>query len=142
MSSFDELFPAELVNAKKEKVTRDTLHGKKVGVYFSAHWCPPCRGFTPTLVEFYEELKSQGKDFEIVFVSSDRSEQDMFGYMTEANMPWLAVPYGDEHVAKLKQKYGISGIPTLVILNQDGEIITKDGRGQVATKGPRAFESW
>jgi len=22
--------------------------------YFSAHWCPPCRGFTPILKTFYE----------------------------------------------------------------------------------------
>ena len=25
--------------------------------YFSAHWCPPCRGFTPILKSFYEVRK-------------------------------------------------------------------------------------
>ena len=35
------------------------LSGKKVVlIYFSAHWCPPCRGFTPVLKDFYEVMKN------------------------------------------------------------------------------------
>ena len=33
----------------------DALAGKQiVCFYFSAHWCPPCRHFTPILKDFYE----------------------------------------------------------------------------------------
>ena len=53
----------------------EKLNGKKYKLlYFSAHWCPPCRGFTPELAKTYAKLKADGKDFELVFVSSDRSE--------------------------------------------------------------------
>ena len=40
------------------KVNADeALKDKKfVGFYFSAHWCPPCRGFTPVLKDFYEVI--------------------------------------------------------------------------------------
>ena len=35
--------------------TAEALKGKQaVALYFSAHWCPPCRGFTPQLVETYK----------------------------------------------------------------------------------------
>ena len=39
----EKRFGKELVNAKGEKVATATLKGKTVGIYFSAHWCPPCR---------------------------------------------------------------------------------------------------
>ena len=55
-----------------------------IGIYFSAHWCPPCRGFTPVLGEFYNEVNSQGKQLEIVFVTSDKDDasfKDYYGSM-------------------------------------------------------------
>jgi len=63
-----------------------------VGLYFSAHWCPPCRGFTPDLADFYNQTKQKvGDKLEIVFISSDRTEGDWKGYFSE--MPWLALPF-------------------------------------------------
>jgi len=71
------------------------LAGKDVIlVYFSAHWCPPCRAFTPVLKDFYEEVESEG--VEIIFVSSDRSPADMVSYMKESHGDWLAVEHGSE----------------------------------------------
>merc|ERR1719189_1069843 len=49
--------------------TKDLCENEVIGIYFSAHWCPPCRGFTPVLAETYETLAKAGKKFEIVFVS-------------------------------------------------------------------------
>ncbi|KAJ1524214.1 hypothetical protein ONE63_010734 [Megalurothrips usitatus] len=43
-----------------------------IGVYFSAHWCPPCKAFTPQLVATYNAVRERGHNFEVVFVSSDR----------------------------------------------------------------------
>jgi len=34
-------------------------------------------------------------------------------------MPWAAIPYSDEQrIQNLKQKFGINGIPTLVVLDK------------------------
>ena len=61
------------------------------GIYFSAHWCPPCRNFTPKLATFYENCKKMENILEIIFVSSDRDEEGFEEYFGE--MPWLALPY-------------------------------------------------
>ena len=46
--------------------TKDALEGNSViALYFSAHWCPPCRGFTPVLGKKYTALKEAKKEFEV-----------------------------------------------------------------------------
>ena len=137
-----ELFGDELRDSQKKKVSVDALADKTIGLYFSAHWCPPCRAFTPSLVEFHNEMTQQGKPFEIVFVSSDRSKSDMYGYMKEMDMPWLALPFGDDHKQKLSQKYNVRGIPKLVIIDSNGELVTENGRGDVSQSGAKAFGRW
>ncbi|CAC5421672.1 NXN [Mytilus coruscus] len=109
-----------------------TGEGKVVGLYFSAHWCPPCRGFTPVLAKKYEEWKKAGaNNFEIVFISSDRDEASFNDYYKE--MPWLAMDFDKRDLkATCSSKFGVSGIPTLIILNGNtGEIIDKNGRSAV-----------
>ena len=136
-----EMFGERLRTAHNKPVSVDTLSDKVIGVYFSAHWCPPCRTFTPELVKFYDKLKKDEKPFEIVFVSSDRSKDAMYEYMEEMDMKWLALPYGDEHRALLSSKFGVSGIPMFVVLNSKGELITKNGRSEVMG-GTKAFKNW
>jgi len=136
------LFGDRLRTATNKPVLTETINAEVIGIYFSAHWCPPCRAFTPQLVKFYDALKKEGKPFEIVFVSSDRSEDAMYGYMKEMGMNWLALPYGDEHKDALASKFNVSGIPKLVILNAKGELITENGRSYVSGENTEIFDKW
>ena len=109
--------------------------------YFSAHWCPPCRQFTPLLKDFYDEVHESG--VEIVFVSSDRSPEDMLSYMKESHGDWCGVEHNSALANDLKQKYGVQGIPMLVVVKKDGTLVTKDGRSNVMGKQPKqAVQGW
>lgn len=103
-----------------------------VGIYFSAHWCPPCRGFTPKLVETYKKLKADGKKFEIIFVSSDKDQSAFDEYYGE--QPWLAVPFADRKLkAKLSKKFKVNGIPSFQLINPaTGKISNDEGRTAVS----------
>ncbi|MEM1222432.1 MAG: thioredoxin-like domain-containing protein, partial [Verrucomicrobiota bacterium] len=69
-------FNNHLVDARGKPIKDPGLAEKDyVLVYYSASWCPPCRKFTPGLVNFYKK-KKQGNNFELIFVSSDRSAKD------------------------------------------------------------------
>ena len=125
------------------KVSSDSLEGKKiVAFYFSAHWCPPCRAFTPMLKDAYDEYLEESGDIEIVFVSSDRTAEDMKDYMKNAHGNWLAVPHDSDLGPALKSKFGIQGIPALIVCKSDGSVITKDGRADIQKAGPEGMKQW
>jgi len=113
---------------------------KVIGLYFSAHWCPPCRRFTPELIKSYKEhLKAKG--LEIIFVSSDRDQKAFQEYFSE--MPWLAIPMGDKRKDKLSKKFGVQGIPSFVLVDaKTGETITTEARGNVGADPAGAEFPW
>ncbi|XP_036926259.1 nucleoredoxin isoform X2 [Sturnira hondurensis] len=103
---FQEVIAGPLLRNNGQSLESSSLEGSHVGVYFSAHWCPPCRSLTRVLVESYRKIKEAGQKFEIIFVSADRSEDSFKQYFSE--MPWLAVPYTDEaRRSRLNRLYGI-----------------------------------
>ncbi|KAL3826944.1 hypothetical protein ACHAXA_006024 [Cyclostephanos tholiformis] len=114
--------------------TSSAFGGKKlVALYFSASWCPPCKRFTPILIDFYEACKDE---LEIVFISSDRDDRSFGDYF--AKMPWLAmIPayMNSEQNArqrKMADAFKIQGIPTLVVLDaKTGHFVVANGRDAV-----------
>ena len=133
---FEKLFGPNLLTKEGVKPTSEVLGGKRfVGIYFSAHWCPPCRRFTPTLSEVYSMIHEENEsDLEIIFVSSDRDQgsfQEYYDSMTFCALPFEA----REEKDALSKLYSVSGIPTLIILDENGNTVDKDGRNTVTSSG-------
>merc|ERR1712170_131132 len=133
MTNVQETFKnTNLIKQDGSEVSGAVLKDKKVLVYFSAHWCPPCRGFTPVLKEKWEnQLKSA--DVQIVFVSSDRDDASATSYFNNDHGDYFMAPHGCEAGMTLKSDLGVRGIPTLAFFNADGSLNTKDGRSIVAS---------
>jgi len=56
----------------------------------------------------YDKLKADGKNFEILFISSDRSESSFTEYYD--SMPgWFALPYKDKRCIQLTRLFCIHG---------------------------------
>jgi len=130
MAALKAILGDTLLTESGVQPTEKVLAGKSaIGLYFSAHWCPPCRGFTPKLAEMYRDT-FKGKGFEIIFVSSDKDQKSFDSYFEE--MPWVALPFDQRDLkATLSKKYKVQGIPSFVILNTDGTLITTNGRDAV-----------
>ncbi|KAL0212314.1 hypothetical protein RCL1_005940 [Eukaryota sp. TZLM3-RCL] len=142
MSALHELFANEdLVNNQGQPVPLSTLDNvERIGLYFSASWCPPCRMFTPALIDAYNEMKKKGKSFEVVLVSADRNEADAAEYLKK--MPWLSVRFRGPAQRSISDRFTIQGIPTLVIIDKEGMEISDSGRDDIQLKGANAYDQW
>lgn len=107
-----------------------SLKGKVVLIDFWASWCKPCIASIPTMKKIYDEYKEKG--FEILGLSND-SKKDAWLKSIEANtIPWINVvdrfpqppaPFGPAEIATL---YGISYLPTTILVDREGIIIAKN----------------
>lgn len=137
---FSEILGDSFIKPNGDVVKLDTFAQKTLAIYFSAHWCPPCKGFTPELIKTYNKVKEAGKDFEVIFASSDRDQESFDSYFGE--MPWLAIPFGDARKQLLSSHFEVEGIPTLVILTADGKVINANGRSAVGGDSEGAEFPW
>ncbi|KAL6983700.1 protein-disulfide reductase [Sarracenia purpurea var. burkii] len=125
-----------VIGKSGSKVPVSELVGKTVLLYFSAQWCPPCRAFLPKLISIYHEIKANDNGFEVVFVSSDRDQSSFDEFF--ADMPWLAVPLGDERKAFLQRRFKIRGIPAVVAIGPSGKTLTTQARQLLQAHGADA----
>merc|ERR1712185_371296 len=78
---------------------------------------------------------------EVVFVSSDKDQEQFEDYFKD--MPWLALDFEDrKRKAQLSNMFGVRGIPALVIIDTDGSVITKEGRGALSSDPQGAKFPW
>ncbi|MDF1657219.1 MAG: thioredoxin-like domain-containing protein [Verrucomicrobiales bacterium] len=133
--------PEKLENSKGKKIDSSGLAGKYIGLYFSASWCAPCRAFTPLLKQFRDDHLDEG--FEVVLVNFDRSNTDKRRYIRDSGMEWPSVPGARRKASKtLMETYQVSGYPTLIILDPNGNIVTNEGVEAIISEPETVFGQW
>jgi nucleoredoxin len=102
-------------------------------VYFSAHWCGPCRRFTPQLRETYAKMRAQptiADRFELIFISSDHGSREQRTYAQEAAMPWPMVGFNHVGSVGILERLKGNGIPCLVVVNRHGHLLFHSYKGE------------
>ena len=115
------------------------LKDKIVLLYFTASWCPPCRKFTPILVEFAKKHKDK---LIVVVISRDKTKTAAVKYMKKNNAKMFYLIMPGRHSNKLMAKFGVSGIPTVVAISKDGTLLSKNARGAITSSNnlPKTWE--
>ena len=94
-------------------------------VDFWASWCGPCRRLMPALKELYESYHPSGK-LEILGVSCDKDEAAWLQAVEEDMLPWQHIRDQRTEPYNPCDKYGISAIPTTILINKEGVIVGRN----------------
>lgn len=126
-----------LLGSKLELVARD-LEGRKVDIEdysgkfvivdFFATWCKSCIEELPRLQGHYEKYRSKG--LEVIGVSLDDTLPPLESFLEKSELPWPIVhDANDDPLKTLRLKYGIAQLPTVLLLNKEGTVVSLEARG-------------
>ena len=124
-------------------VSPDFLLGKVICLLFGAAWSPPFTDFLALFKSFHEDLQADGAPMEVIYISFDRTSEEMMALISdEFPESWVAVPHGSSMINYLKLKYSIVVIPKLVVVRDNGDLITDKGVKEVRKRTKRCFTNW
>ena len=112
--------PLEFTSLSGEQVNLANLKGKVVLIDFWASWCGPCRRAMPDLVETYKQYHDKG--FEIIGINLDKDKSQLEKYMQEMGITWQQYFDGLVWNNKIARRFGIRGIPHIVLVDKNGVV--------------------
>ena len=101
---------------------------KYFAFYRGAGWCGPCRQFSPSLVKFYKDAKPKYPNFEVVFISGDKTPAEMRSYSKEMGFSWVTVPTQRQPETQIVNRLFTNLIPQLVVTDRQGNVVVDSAK--------------
>ena len=129
-------------NGRKTALSELAKDNEVIGIYFSAHWCGPCKRFTPQLMERYTNWKKIGRPLSIVFISLDKNQEAFDEYYRSMHSEWFTIPFKESERRQCinDDQNTAKATPFLMFVDsKTGEVLAKNGR-TIVEQDPNAVD--
>ena len=138
-------FGKHILNYKGEEMDLDIntfLKYAVIGILFTGSWVPPAKDFLVQLETLYKEVNKDEKVFEIIQISSEKTEKS-YNENRNENRPWLYLPFNDSYMKTLVEQFKVEYLPCFIIVNRDMFVLSENGRKDMnENEGIKAYEKW
>ena len=114
------------------KINWESYRGKVVLVDFFASFCDPCRAEVPNVLENYRAYHDKG--FEVIGVNLDTNPKMCQSYIDQTGFKFPTIFADAPNAAgwdlPLARKYGITSIPRVILVDQNGNVVSTMARGE------------
>ncbi len=108
------------------------MPGKYNFIDFWASWCGPCRAAIPSVKKLYQKMDDK---LNIISISVDKRKNDWEKALETEKMPWSQFLVPATSMSALTDAYYVKYIPSLVVIDPDGNI-------QLFTGDPKKAHSY
>jgi thiol-disulfide isomerase/thioredoxin len=135
-----------------QQLTWDGLRGKVVVLDFWGTWCRPCVADMPMLMEIYDQFREKPVQWLSIHTSDLKAFEELDGQLAKLQdsawnkreLPFTTVidqPLADRgYSGKTSQSYGVAEWPTLIIVDQQGNVVGPVQKNKLAATISRLLE--
>ena len=140
----------------------DVFKTPVICLFFSSIMCNPSHHFVKDLIELYNECNQGVKNLEIIQIplekernlleKDDKDKTEKFienstnlykQYITDKPCkPWVFMPCFNNKIEELKIIYNIKSTPVLIVLDRKLQVLTFNGRQDIAEHGYTIGDEW